>query len=261
MTAAATIVIAQCGGGPGAPTAPSGPTVSHAAPIVTSVTLERPRIEAGRELEIVAAVENGGTTPDRLQYIWAVQPAGGAWTGEGARVRWRAPTTDPVPATYTFTVTVADPFLQNSTSGTGSSDPLWVNDWRREMSGHAEAFLRDFSTTNVSPDFCVRNFADSCNGKRKALEEIVTHRATYSVEAMDYRQELAVRSVEWANCTASDGSARCALLIYSVDWVWTRRAEGAAERVRGEEYLRGVYERNRWWLCEASFSPTAPPSP
>ncbi|HEX2340791.1 MAG TPA: hypothetical protein VHI98_09955 [Vicinamibacterales bacterium] len=260
--AATMMVIAQCGGTRSAPTAPSGSTGPQAAPSITSVTIGRTQIEAGVIVDVETAVDYAGVPPDQLLYSWAVQPSGGTWIGDGPRVQWRAPTTDPVPATYTFTVTVARPWVPNSVPLVASSPALRVNDARREMIGNSESFLGDFSSSSASPDFCVRNFADSCSGKRTALDEITAHRATYSVVSVKYQLDSYLRSVGWANCTAPEGWARCALLVYDVEWVRTRRADGVEERVRGTESLRGIYEGDRWWLCEARFSPTtAPPSP
>jgi hypothetical protein len=262
VTAAAMLVIAQCGGDtPAAPTAPSGSTGSQASPSITSVTIGRTQIESGDPVEIEATVEHAGIPADHLLYSWAVQPSGGTWVGDGSRIQWRAPTTDPVPATYTFTVTVARPWVPNSVPLTASSPALRVNDARREMIGNSESFLADFSNSSSSPEFCVRNFADSCGGKPTAVEEIAAYRATYSEVSVKYQLDTYIRSVGWANCTTPEGWARCALLVYEVDWVRTRRADGVEERVHGTASLRGIYEGDRWWLCEARFSSTAPPSP
>jgi hypothetical protein len=265
----AAIVVAQCGegrsAGRSAPTAPSGSTPSNSAPVVSSVTLERTHLEAGREVEVVATVENA-EGPDQLRFTWAVEPAAGNWLGDGSRVRWRSPTNAPVPATYTFTVTVVEPYVGVDSTGrtvslehriTGSSPPLRVNDWRREMSGHSEAFMAEYANSSVSPEVCIRNFTDSCAGKRAALAEIAEQRAIYTGTSVTYSLDLSLRSIEWPNCTGPTGSATCALLIYKVEWSLTRRADGRAERVEGTESLRGVYERDRWWLCESQFSPAA----
>jgi hypothetical protein len=260
-TAAAMMVIAQCGGTRSTPTAPSGSTGSQAAPSITSVTIGRTQMEAGQTVDVAAAVEHAGTQPDHLLYQWSVHPSGGAWIGDGSSVQWRAPTTDSVPATYTFTVTVVRPWVPNSEPLVASSPSVRVNDAKREMTGNSESFLTDFSSASASPDSSVRNFADSCTGKATALDDIAAHRATYSDVSVKYQLDTYLRSVGWANCTAPEGWARCALLVYKVDWVRTRRTDGVVEQVSGTASLRGIYEGDRWWLCEARFSSTAPPSP
>jgi hypothetical protein len=262
----AAIVVAQCGEGRSAPTAPSGSAASNRAPVVSSVTLGRTHLEAGREVEVAATVENA-EGPDKLRFTWVVEPAAGTWLGgDGLRVRWRSPTNAPAPATYTFILTVVEPYVGVDSTGrtvglehrvTGSSPPLWVNDWRREMMGHSEAFIADYANSSVSAEVCIRNFTDSCAGKRAALAEIAEQRATYTGTGVTYALVEFLRSIEWPNCTGPTGSATCALLIYKVEWLLTRRADGRAEHVQGTESLRGVYERDRWWLCESQFSPAA----
>jgi hypothetical protein len=211
-------------------------------------------------VEVAATVDHAGIPPDQLLYSWAVHPPGGTWIGDGSRVQWQAPTNDSVPASYTFTVTVARPWVPNSVPLVASSPALRVNDAKRELIGNSESFLGDFSNSSVPPDFCVRNFADSCSGKRTALDDVAAQRATYSAASVRYRLDSYLRSVGWANCTAPEGWARCALLVYEVDWVRTRRTDGVEERVHGIQSLRGIYEGDRWWLCEARFSPTEPPA-
>jgi hypothetical protein len=263
----AAIVVAQCGKGRSTPTAPSGSTPSNRAPVVSSVTLERTHLEAGREVEIVATVENA-EGPDQLRFTWIVEPAAGTWLGGdgGVRVRWRSPTNEPVPATYRFIVTVVEPYVGADSTGrtvslehrvTGSSPQLWVNDWRREMTAHSEAFIAEYANPSVSAEVCIRNFTDSCPGKRAALAEIAEQRAIYTGTSVTYSLDLSLRSIEWPNCTGPTGAATCSLLIYKVEWLLTRRADGRAEHVEGTESLRGVYERDRWWLCESQFSPAA----
>jgi len=267
----AAIVVAQCGEGRSAPTAPSGPsgsTPSNGAPVVSSVTLGRTHLEAGREVEIVATVENA-EGPDQLRFTWIVEPAAGTWLGGdgGSRVRWRSPANEPVPATYTFIVTVVEPYVGADSTGrtvslehrvTGSSPQLRVNDWRREMTAHSEAFIADYANSSVSAEVCIRNFTDSCPGKRAALADIAKQRATYTgTGGVTHTLDMYLRSIEWPNCTGPTGAATCALMIYKVEWSLTRRADGQAERVEGTESLRGFYERDRWWLCESQFSPAA----
>jgi hypothetical protein len=270
----AAIVVARCGEGRITPTAPTGPTTpSNGAPMVRSVTLERTHLEAGREVEIVATVENAEGL-DQLRFTWVAEPAAGpgesaagTWLGDGPRVRWRSPENALVPATYTFTVTVIEPYVGVDSAGrtvslehrvTGSSPPLQVNDWLREMTGHSETFMGEYANSSVSPEASIRNFTDSCAGKQAALATVAEQRATYTgTSRVTYALDTFVRSNGGPNCSGPTGSANCALLIYKVEWLVTRRADGQQERLEGIESLRGVYERDRWWLCESRFSPAS----
>lgn len=260
----AVMGVSQCGGGRSAPTAPtSAAAPANARPIVLSVTAHRTNIEAGDDLNLAVAVQDAETPPADLRYMWSVEPAGGTFLSDGPNPRWRSPINDPVPASYTFKVTVIESFVGTDGSGhpaasehrvSAESRPVSVNDARREMKANTEAFFGDFSNASMPPEMCARNFTDSCNGKTAALASIAEHRSLYSDATVTYDLQLFVRSVEWPNCTGPDNGARCALLIYRIEWVRTRRADGVQERSRGEEYVRGVYERNRWWLCDNRFT-------
>ncbi|HSL22413.1 MAG TPA: hypothetical protein VK886_12825 [Vicinamibacterales bacterium] len=257
--------VAQCGGGRPAPTAPTSASVSsNARPIVLSVVADRTNIEAGDDLNLAVTVEDAETPPAALRYMWSVEPTGGTFLSDGPNPRWRSPANDPVPASYTFKVIVIEGYVGADAAGhpmaaehhvSAASRPVSVNDARREMKANSETFFGEFSNTSVPPEICTRNFAESCTGKSAALTQIAEHRSLYSDTAMSYDLQLFVRSVEWPNCTGPDRAARCALLIYRVAWVRTRRADGVQEQIRGEEYVRGVYEGNRWWLCESRFTP------
>lgn len=250
-----------CGGTRGTPTSPTSPTTGASIPVVRSVTVNRTNIEAGDEITISASID-GSAAPGQLRYIWSVEPNAGVLNANGPTLVWQAPSHDPVPATYVFSVTLAaasDTTAFGATAATSSrnaaasSPPVIVNDARRETISQSEAFLKDAADTSVAPDICVRNFTQSCDGTRTVLAQLQSDRTTYSEGSVKYDLQLFVRSIEWPNCVAPDGSARCTLLIYDVEWLRTRKSDNVQERVTGTEYVQGFYERNRWWLCGARF--------
>ena len=261
--AIAAILAARCGGGQAAPTAPASVGPANTAPVVRSVTVGRTNIDAGQEVTLSAIVDGVDLAAGQLRYDWSVAPHAGTLVADGPNARWRSPTTDPVPATYVVTLTVVKPASQVDASGnavnvdqraSGSSPSISVNDARREMTAHSEAFFGDVPNTGVAPEMVTRNFTDACDGKRAALADIAAQRAAYSQIGVTYALREYIRSTEWANCTAPDGAAKCALMVYDVEWVRTRRSDGVQERMRGTEYLRGLYDQNRWWLCESRFT-------
>jgi hypothetical protein len=260
MLVTMAIAAANCGGTPTAPTAP-GPASGGSLPVVEGVRASRTHVEAGDEIELTATV-SGSATPGQARYLWSVQPNAGVLSPDGLTARWRAPVSDPVPASYVFTVSlvqtsqaaIASPTAATSSAAmAASSTPVFVNDARREMNTQSDAFLHDFADANVAPEMCVRNFTQTCSGRQQALQDITASRETYSALSLNYALQLFVRSIEWENCTAPDGTARCAVLIYDVTGTRTRRADGTQEPVAGTQYVRGFYEQNRWWLCGAEF--------
>lgn len=261
VVAAAAAIVTACNGRNPAPTAPSMVPQAVAGPVVRAVTVDRTHVEAGSEVALAASLDTA-VTPGPLRFVWTVTPPGGSLASDGATARWRAPANDPVPAAYVFSVAViasgsgATSPLASTTSNhaDATSPPVMVNDARRETQAHATAFLSDLANPNISPSMCVRNFTDSCGaGKQGALNDATALRTQYSAGATSYTLQLFLRSVEWANCTGPDGSAICALLVYTVDTVWTRRTDGGGDRTHGYQYLRAVYEQNRWSLCSSRF--------
>lgn len=256
-----------CGGRSASPTAPRTDTSApNAPPVVKSVTVDRHHIDAGDTITLSATVEDAETGPGALEYLWAAQPPAGTFQANGSIARWTAPTGIAVPAIYGFTVTVVERYASVDASGrstwlehrvTGTSPSIVVNDARRETREHADAFLQEFSNGAVPPEMCTRNFAVSCGGRQAAVQQILEHRAAYTDVSTTFDLQIYVRSVEWPNCTAADGAARCALLIYRLERVGTRRADGVRERTIGEQQVRAVYEGNRWWLCDQRFTPTS----
>lgn len=248
-----------CGGTPTAPT-PSSPTPGGPIPVLRAVTVDRTTVDAGDEIIALATLE--GAAPAGARYVWSVQPDAGVLSPDGSTAHWRAPVDDPVPATYVLSVTLVHSSGMSlattsgtvpASSGVASSPPVTVNDARREMDALGAAFLKDAADVNVAPEMCVRNFTTSCAGRQTVLDDLALSRATYSAQSVTFEPQFFLRSVEWPDCVAPDRSARCAVVIYRVEWTRTRRADGAQERIAGDEYLQGFYERSRWWLCGAWF--------
>ena len=182
---AIAVMAAQCGGG-SSPTAPAAPAPASTIGVVTSIHVDRTNIEAGDEVGLRVTVE-GATPSSDLRYTWTVEPPAGTLKSDGPTARWRAPLSDPVPATYTFLVSIVQPDASGSAvrlaatqaAVAAASSQVTVNDARRELRAHSEAFLSDAVNATVAPEICVRNFADSCSGKQDAVQEISAGRAQY----------------------------------------------------------------------------------
>ncbi len=246
LAAVCAAAAVACGGNPVQPPPPPPP---NTAPIVRSVTPNRMQVDAGQEVEVTAVAEDVQTPADQLLYEWVADPVGGTFTGQGRIVRWRAPTDGPVPSDYTIRVTVRDLTL----SGTGTSAPIRVNDGIREMRQLAETFLADFSDSTKSAELCVRNFTDSCPGKRDELAQIQDNRRTLVIVSEMHRVGDVQMNASPFTCTAPTGKASCALVVSPVQWISRLRSNGSVECVRGDSWLTGVYERNQWWLCDSNF--------
>ena len=71
----------------------------------------------------------------------------------------------------------ADEARENRVSGRTTTH---VNDSPREITALATTFIDDFLHSERTPEFCVRNFSDSCAGKQDELRDIRDNRARFA---------------------------------------------------------------------------------
>jgi hypothetical protein len=241
-------VIAGCGDSPPAPSPP--PAVNNQPPVIVSVVAGAERVEAGTEVEVVATVTDAETPVEQLAYTWSATPAGGVFTGTGARVRWRAPSGAGSPDTYRFVVTVSEQYtsqgLPQTNTVTSSSSGTHYNDSVAEITGIAAQFYKDFGTYSVSATECVRNFSNSCSGKSEEFQDIQNNRnrTDFRIVGSTLLGSPAV-SIASQRVTA-EYRQRCQFEDMEI-------RTGRRYRVEGGCFLTAVYENWRWWLCESHF--------
>jgi hypothetical protein len=247
-----------CGGSPldpdppPPPPPPPPPAPVNVVPIIDSITISAERVEADGEITVTAAVRDSETAIDQLRLEWSA--SAGTFTGSGLSVRWRAPKGPATPADYVLTLTVTEMYgsgQQHIVRGTSSS--VRVHDSPVELRDMAMRFLNDFANSSVSADVAVREFADSCPGKRDEQDQIADNRRKYTIQSAQLtRPEVRVKSPTTGevrvrcefrstikNCRPSDGPG-CKV--------------GALEHVLGDCDLSTVYEQRRWWLCTSHFN-------
>jgi hypothetical protein len=245
-------LLAACGGNPVQPPPPPPP---NTAPVVRSVTANKTQVDAGQEAEITAVAEDAQTPAELLTYEWTAEPAGGTFMNQGRIVRWRAPTDGPVPSDYAIRVTVRDLTL----SATMTTSPIRVNDGIREMRQLAETFLGDFIVSTNSAEYCVRNFTDSCPGKQAELIDIRENREDFTIltAQSSYRIAEVHLNSGWLKCTAPQGPASCALVVAPSRFVSINHQTSRIEVAPGDALISGIFEQNRWRLCDSRFEPPA----
>lgn len=222
-------------------------TVSRATnnpPTITALTLSPNRVEVNGQVQATASVQDAETAPSAMQYLWAAD-RGGTFTGQGATVTWQAPNEPVTPIDARLTVTVVETYggtLQHRVSRT--SDPVRIHNSRAEISSMVTTFLTDFANSAVSPEVCVRNFSDSCPGKRDELGDIANNRATYVILS----SSIGTPSVNVVTpFSFARASVPCAFES-------RYRATGVIEKVAGTCNFTATYEQQRWWLCSSTFS-------
>ena len=252
FVAATTAAVATCGGDPVTPSNPPPPVETvNTPPVITSVAVANPRIEANDQVQLTASVTDAETPVDSLTYQWSASIVGGTFTGTGRQVQWKAPAGAKTPDTVTFTLTVVENYTslgqpkQNQVSATASAH---YNDSTKEVGDLALQFLTDFSTNDVSPAQCVRNFSDSCPGKFAEQGDVENERRLFTILGGDLK-------VLFVNVDAARTSATTDVDCVFYDIPKTGPRAGIRERVPGICTLTAVYESFKWFLCTSTWRP------
>jgi hypothetical protein len=236
-------------------------------PVIQSITVGNNRAEASAEIDVVAVVTDQETNPSSLIYTWTA--TGGVFKGTGASVRWQAPAvTDP--AAFDLTLTVIERYTvpvggggeetrENRVIGQAT---VHVNDSPKEITGLASTFIDDFIHSERSPEFCVRNFSDSCQGKQDELGDIRTNRAMFVIDPS--ASGLGAGSITFydsASVTKRQvvpaSQSGFAEFLGPCHFASTNKATGVFGVAVGTCQLTSVYEDWRWRLCDSHFLPAA----
>ena len=249
---AAAVVVSACGGSPTVPSPPPPPppVVNNTPPTISGIRASAQRVDADKEIEVTAVVQDAETALDQLTYAWSATPTGGTFTGSGPVVKWRAPKGQRTPDMYTLTLTVTENYTsaglpqQNRVS---SSTSVRYNDSIAEVTALAVQFYNDFGTYDVSAAQCVRNFSDSC-GKDKEEE---TAQIQANRDRRDYR--IVGSTLSSAANLTFDNAMTGATFVQSCTFEDVSTVNGKRTRVTGDCFLTAVYEDWRWWLCVSRF--------
>jgi len=246
---------ARCGSDPVAPTNPPPPDETvNTPPVITSLTVSSQRVDANDQVQLTASVTDAETPVDSLTYQWSASITSGTFTGSGRQVQWKAPSGATTPGTVTFSVTVVENYTslgqpkQNQVTATVSSH---YNDSVKEVGDLALQFLTDFSTNDVSPAQCVRNFSDNCPGKFAEQSDVENERRLFTVLDRDLR-------ILFVNVDAAKTSATTDIDCVFYDIPKTGPRAGIRERVPGICKLTAVYENFKWFLCTSTWRANGP---
>jgi hypothetical protein len=235
--------------------------VANGPPVIQAITM-RGRAESGEDLEVNAVVQDQETSLANLVYEWAA--TGGSVSGSGPSVRWLAPAVS-VPTTHDVTLTVverytvavpggADEARENRASGKAT---VHLNDSPGEITAIATAFIDDFLHSERSPEFCVRNFSDSCFGKQEELRDIRDNRARFvndpAASSMGPPSITFYDSGDVARRVVSPSQAGFAELRAPCRFASTSKATGASGFAIGTCLLTHVYENWQWRQCDSRF--------
>ena len=234
---------------------------TNAPPVIQSISAGS-RAEAGSEIEVSATVQDQEATTATLVFEWSA--TGGTFAGTGASVRWTAPN-GTVPTAYDLTLTVIERYTVALSGGgeetrenrsTGRTT-VHVNDSTREISALSTTFIDDFLHSERTPEFCVRNFSDSCPGKRAELSDIQQNRARFvnnpGASSMGPASILFYDSGSTSRRSVPASQALFAELTASCRFAATDKTTGQAGVAVGTCLLNHIYENFQWRLCDSRF--------
>lgn len=229
------------------PTPTPPPVVVNTPPTIRTLATDVARAEAGTDVKLTAIVDDAETPPEKLTYSWSGSPIGGTFTETGpGQATWHVPSKAATPTLNSLTLTVTETYMSAGTqkeNRVSSSVQVHYNDSVEENTTLALGFLTDFSTYSVSPEQCVRNFSDNCQGKEDELADVQRNRdlfhilgGTFSVSSVELNSDKTKGAIT-APCTFED----------------TVKATGVRETVVGTCVLTSVYEDWKWLLCVSHF--------
>lgn len=249
------LVLAACGSSPTKPTPPDDgpPPPPPASPTITSITLSDTRPEIGDVIQVTAKATPGNSA-DQLVYDWTA--TGGVLQGTGATVTWLAPTIDDTPAEYTITLKVLEGTGTRQTDASKTTT-VRVHDSEDELGDIAMKFLKNFANSDVSADVCLQDFSDSCAGKQQEYKDVVDNRTDFLILDSSLRlEEVDVHS----DRKHADIAVACSFTSKQI--ACTKGEDpcviGSVGTATGTCTLTGVYQQDRWWLCDSHFRGTTP---
>lgn len=208
--------------------------------------------DVGEEITVTATVTDPDTAASALTYTWSAPS--GTFTGTGASVKWRAPSTA---GTVRLTLVVSD-----GTAVTGTAD-VSVHDSIKEVGDMAVLFLRDFSDSKIPPETVMRNFStsDRCADETgKELQDVKDNRERYQIESYVIGAATVGFSFAGRPCSYPSPSARgdaCAAVPATWNSLCLQTNEecvkGEHTHANGIDYVTAVYEQSQWKLCASSY--------
>jgi len=235
--------------------------VGNTPPVIQAITVSN-RAESGAGLDVTAVVQDQETSPVNLVYEWVA--TGGSVTGTGASVRWLVPVVSG-PTAYDLTLTVIERYTvaipggeearENRVSGKATAH---VNDSPREITALATTFIDDFLHSERTPEFCVRNFTDTCAGKRDELRDIQDNRARFvNNPAASSMGSGSLAFYDSGNVgrrmQVPASQAVFAEFLAPCRFASTTKATGVSGIAVGTCQLTQVYENWQWRLCDSHF--------
>jgi hypothetical protein len=258
LCAVAALAVAACGGTSTKPTPVTPPVVEpppvvrNDAPVIVSMAVTSPRVEADQTVVATAYVSDAETPLDQLNYQWSATPVNGTFSGSGPIATWRAPRQQTTPDLYTLKVLITEKYTsagQPKENTVSSIVQVHYNDSVREITTISMKFLTElFPTYTIPANQAVVDFSDSCSGKDFEFNDITNNRINFQILSGTYNNVSVSLNTDR---TYADVSGACVFRDIPKDP--TNPNYGKTETVTGICRLTVIYENWKWWLCTSGF--------
>jgi len=231
------------------------PVVRNDAPVIASMTVNRPRVEADQDVVATAFVSDAETPLDQLTYQWSATPVNGTFTGPGPVATWRAPKQQATPDLYTLKLLITEKYTsagQPKENSVSSTVQVHYNDSVREITTISMRFLTElFPTYTIAAQQAVADFSDSCSEKAAEYNDVANNRINFQILSGTYTNVLVTPN---GDRTYADVSGTCVFKDIPKDP--KNPNFGKTEAVAGICRLTAIYENWKWWLCSSHFEGT-----
>ena len=255
--AAAALTVASCGDTTTKPTTVTPPVVDppvvrNDAPVITSLTVVSPRVEADQAVVATAVVSDAETPLDQLTYQWSATPVNGTFTGSAPIATWRAPKQQATPDLYTLKLLITEKYIsggQPKENSVSSTVQVHYNDSIKEITTISMRFLTElFPTYTIPAQQAVADFSDSCSEKVSEYNDVANNRINFQILSGTYTN---VSVTPNGDRTFADVSGTCVFRDIPKDP--KNPFFGKNETVTGICRLTAIYENWKWWLCSSHF--------
>ena len=231
------------------------PVVRNDSPVIASITVSSPRVEADQAVVATAFVADAETPLDQLTYQWSATPVDGTFTGSGPIATWRAPRQQATPDLYTLKLLITEKYTsagQPKENSVSSTVQVHYNDSPKEIMTISMRFITElFPTSTIPAQQAVADFSDSCSEKASEYNDVANNRINFQILSGTYTN---VSVTPNGDRTFADISGTCVFRDIPKDP--KNPNVGKTETVSGICRLTAIYENWKWWLCSSRFEGT-----
>jgi hypothetical protein len=265
---------AACSGG--SPVKPDpidpGPVVNNSPPVIRAFTIQGTRsnepanfADVSEEIPVKVDVRDEESAIGDLRFTWSATV--GTFSGVGAEVIWKAPSTAVTPTEVTISLELVETYRsqgRNVENKVAGSTTLMLHDSIKEVGAMARQFLLDFSDSTKSVAEVMRNFAPDCHGTALETSDVTINRQVFWIEESNIGEpDTSINFGGICRFRNKRGDACSRVSVYwksrfVKDNPQSNNKAGDLTTAWGTDHVAAMYYRDqkRWKLCDSQFEGT-----